>query len=169
MTEPTMKSIPGYEGRYSATFDGFVYSHITNRILKGYKINSGYLVVTLQDNIGIKKKFLVHRIVCSVFHGEKPASFDVNHINFDRTDNNPNNLEWTTRRENLMHSHKNGRYDSLIRSQSKPVYAIAKNGEKKYYESMHAAERAGFDESNISNCIRGKLKTYKGYRWVLAQ
>lgn len=163
-----MKPIVGYEDRYSATRDGFVFSHITNRKLKGYKINSGYLVVTLQDSNGAKKKFLVHRIVCSAFHGEKPSSFDVNHINFNKNDNRPENLEWVTRKENIVHSHKHGRYDDLIKKQSKPVFAISKNGDKKYYKSMHDAERDGFFESNITNCIKGKLKTYKGYKWVLA-
>jgi hypothetical protein len=46
----------------------------------------------------------VHRIVCTAFHGQ-PASLDlvVNHKDFNRSNNVPSNLEWSTLSENVVH------------------------------------------------------------------
>ncbi|ELW7867578.1 endodeoxyribonuclease, partial [Escherichia coli] len=39
--------IPGYEGKYSVTKDGRVYSHLRGRFLNPSPDNKGYLRVTL--------------------------------------------------------------------------------------------------------------------------
>lgn len=38
-------------------------------------------------------------------------------------------------------------------------------GEKLIFESATLANKAGFSESKISNCITGKRKSHKGYSW----
>ena len=38
---------------------------------------------------------------------------EVNHINFDRNDNNVNNLEWITRKENMEYSNNAGHFKGV--------------------------------------------------------
>ena len=77
-----MKSIKGYEGRYSATEDGFIYNHITQKKLKGRSLPNGYLRVFLVDGEGKIKEFLVHRLICKTFHPEGEGC--VNHIDCNK-------------------------------------------------------------------------------------
>ncbi len=53
---------------------------------------------------GKRRTMAVHILVCSTFHGERPARHDVAHYNNDRTDNRASNLRWATRRENKADS-----------------------------------------------------------------
>lgn len=44
----------------------------------------------------------VHRMVCEAFHGEPPfPGAVVSHLDEDPTNNRPENLAWTTQRENM--------------------------------------------------------------------
>lgn len=66
----------------------------------------GYLHITFSP----RTKVRVHRLVCVAFHGEpQDGQTDCNHIDFDRTNNRADNLEWKTRKENLHHSKNVGR------------------------------------------------------------
>ena len=49
----------------------------------------------------------VHRLVAMAWHAAsfRPDS-EVNHINGNRRDNRPENLEWVTHRENIRHSYR---------------------------------------------------------------
>lgn len=47
---------------------------------------------------------MAHQAVFLAFHGEMPPGNEVNHINGDRSDNHPSNLEAVTRSENNQHS-----------------------------------------------------------------
>lgn len=84
------------------------------------------------------KSYQIHRIVAITFIGRPSRhldkSFDeleVNHIDGNRLNNFPENLEWVTGKENVLHSHLSG-----FNPKDKPV--IAKNiltGEEKYFTS----------------------------------
>ena len=76
-------------------YGGYVLSPKTHK--------NGYMAVNLfAHNKG--KTVDVHRLVCSAFTGVLMPDMDVNHKNGVRSDNRPENLEWVTRRENLMHA-----------------------------------------------------------------
>lgn len=72
----------------------------------GYKDSWGYLGIAIWD--GKKSRFMrIHRIAYLYFNGlsEFPDNFrEINHINGDKTDNSPENLEFITRKENDKHS-----------------------------------------------------------------
>jgi hypothetical protein len=60
----------------------------------------GYKSVKL--NKGLYRR--VHRIVCTAFHGQPTSrALVVNHKDFNRSNNVPSNLEWTTSSENCIH------------------------------------------------------------------
>lgn len=47
----------------------------------------------------------VHRIVCKAWHGPPPTpDHEVNHIDGDKTNAHPENLEWVTHSENMRHA-----------------------------------------------------------------
>lgn len=62
----------------------------------------GYPMATLTKD-GIQHLEYVHRLVAEAFFGKKEG-FDVNHKNGIKSDNRVENLEWCSRKENIMHS-----------------------------------------------------------------
>lgn len=72
------------------------------RILKFDYSNKGYACVHLCKD-GKSKKFRVHRLVAQAFIPNPDALPEVNHINFDKSDNNVSNLEWCDRKYNVRY------------------------------------------------------------------
>lgn len=103
------RDVPGYEEFYEASNRGRVRTKM--RRLRGYPAGSllkqspvpdGYLTVTLIRD-GSQKKLYAHQVVMLAFVG--PANgLDVNHKNGVKTDNRLENLEYSTRTENIYHA-----------------------------------------------------------------
>lgn len=52
----------------------------------------------------------VHHLIALAFHGQPPEGVSyVNHKDFDRSNNRPENLEWCSQRENVRHAWAAGR------------------------------------------------------------
>ena len=101
------KPIKGYVGLYEVSTLGNIRSHhyhngTYNRILKPRKVKDGYLMVALYKDKKYKN-VQVHTIVANTFIPNVNNYKEVNHKNFDKTDNRSNNLEWCTRHENVLH------------------------------------------------------------------
>lgn len=118
--EEIWKDIPNYEGLYQVSSFGNIKS-LARKVYyndhRGFRINNerklkpnkniqGYLYVILYNN-GTKKTYMCHKLVAMAFLNHIPCGFDlvVNHINFNKTDNNVNNLEIVTMRENSNQKH----------------------------------------------------------------
>ena len=101
----------------------------------------GYERVRLCDN-GKQSKRFIHRLVAEHFKGI-PINYEcltVYHLNGNKRDNRPENLEWVTSSENLKRAHRNGYYDSLHRRQRIPIIVTDLwTGDETFYESIHAA------------------------------
>ncbi len=101
-----MKPVPGFEGRYSVTKDGRVWSH-PNQLHDGMwlkpSLRQGYPMVDLC----VKSKhhiFNVHRLVALAYLPNLECYPQINHKNGVKTDNRVQNLEWCTASQNKQHS-----------------------------------------------------------------
>lgn len=89
---------------YDISSDGYIINRKTQKVLTGTERN-GYLTVKLTID-GIKKDFLVHRLVALTFLDNENNLPQVNHKNKNRKDNRYENLEWVTAKENCIHRGK---------------------------------------------------------------
>ncbi len=170
-----------YVGLYEVSNFGNVmsidYNHTGRKeMLSKCEDKHGYLRVQLWKN-GIPKTLKIHRLVAEAF---LPNLFDyceVNHIDEDKHNNfcgtpendfNDGNLEWCDRKYNCNFGTRNKRMvEKLTNGKlSKPVLQLTKTGELvREWPSMIEASRNGFNQGNIANCCRGKLKSHKGFIW----
>jgi hypothetical protein len=106
-------SVKGYEGLYEITKCGKVKALAKTRIgiykrnykeknMSIVKIGDGYFSVTLHKD-GIKKKWLLHRLVASCFLEKIEGKEYVNHKDKDKKNNHVDNLEWVSSIENNCH------------------------------------------------------------------
>ena len=67
----------------------------------------GYIRVRLC--VGEKqRRVLIHRLVAESFLDKPSWATEVNHIDGDKSNNNVENLEWSTRRKNIRHAFNSG-------------------------------------------------------------
>lgn len=166
--------LPGND-QYLLGKDGRVFSVKAGRCI-GTPLNShGYRYVGTKKE-GVRKNFLIHRLLMQVYGPEQPADKPhINHKNGDKTDNRLENLEWCSRSENAIHSvHILGNPKppshlgrvGVLSKLSKPVVATnIRTGEKIAFESMRRADAEGFRIANVRASIAGKVNHYKGFKW----
>lgn len=166
--------VEGYERLYEVSSEGRVrslnYNHTgETRILKAVKNKDGYLQVCLHKE-GKQKLFSVHRLVANTFVPNMFGDECVNHINEDKSDNRADNLMWCDWRENNVWGSRIQRVSETQRNderKSKLVLQFSKSGElvKEWPSTMEVQRVLGFNQSGISDCCLGKIKSYKGFVW----
>lgn len=144
MNEEIWKDIKGYEGFYQVSNHGRIKALARERnnqysnkeiILKQSNDGKGYLQVILNKNKK-RKGFKVHRLVAETFlkkdtfksmPNEQKENINieelqVNHIDeFNKQNNNVNNLEWCTRLYNCNYGTRNKRVNSWKNGNRKRV------------------------------------------------
>ena len=110
LTERTI--IDKYEGLYSVTKDGMVWSHpkgTNNKHGKWLSLDTSgrYPMIGLIKD-GERKRYLVHRLVAETYIPNPDNLPQVNHINGVRDDNRVENLEWVTASDNRIHAWETG-------------------------------------------------------------
>jgi hypothetical protein len=130
-------------------------------------VGDRYPVVALSKG-GKPKRFRVHVLVAAAFLGPRPAGFDVNHINGDKTDNRAANLEYVDRSGNLAHAAAMGlsgtgenRYNSrLTEADVRRIRDLAAEGRLQ----REIAEEYGLIQPYVSKIIRGERWGHFPYR-----
>lgn len=100
--------IPGYSN-YLAGSDGSIKKG--DKFLRLSSDPVGYMRVRVKDDNGKSVVRYVHRLICSAFHPNPYSKSDVNHKNAIKSDNRAENLEWSTRQENMAHAKRNNLYN----------------------------------------------------------
>lgn len=155
-------TFPGYEasslGRVRVSNPGknrprlAVDGVLTNRVSeRGY-----YLVHLLLG--GKRYGRATHRLVADAWLGPVPAGFEVNHIDGDKLNNTPENLEYTTRGENIRHAYamglrerKRGERGPASKLTSEQVREIRSMKGTMYYADI--GRRFGVGQSTISSIM----------------
>ena len=113
------KNIKGYEGYYEVSNWGRVRNVArmnkvcmgihkkTGKIMKQFLHHLGYKCIGLRGGRK-KRRYLVHRLVGEAFLKKRLQGEEINHKNGKKADNHIENLEWTTRRENIKHAFRLG-------------------------------------------------------------
>lgn len=93
--------------KYSVSNTGKVRYDVTGKIKKSQLDKDGYERVNLYDKSKCKT-ISVHRLVLTNFT-KNNINLQVNHKDFNKRNNNLENLEWVTVKENIQYNHKHGK------------------------------------------------------------
>ena len=155
------KFIKGYERRYQISSDGRVKSFYHNneeRMIAITDNGKGYKIVSLSKD-GHRKNHYVHRLVAEHFLENPNNAKEVNHKDFNTSNNNVSNLEWCSREENMAYCRgkffpkKTATGESYIQFRESGSYAVViKHKETRFKTLPEAIE------------YRNKILKEKGFK-----
>jgi hypothetical protein len=155
------RPVVGREPQYLISSSGRLKT-ASGRYLKLWKNDQGYVMARLS---GPRTMARVHRLVAAAFVPNPDGKPDVNHLDCDRANNVPANLEWCTQAENLAYARSLDRMpDNYWRGRRSPSAALsddrvreiraayAEGGES--WESI--AKRFGISKRSAGRLINGE-------------
>lgn len=176
--EEIWKDIPGYNG-FQVSDSGRVkklaYTTKKNngsplykpeKILTTSITKKGYVRVELCLGGLNKKPFTVHRLVMYAFKGLPPEGMDqINHRDGDKTNNRPDNLEWSNNSHNITHAWRTGLFKpNLPNSLDSPHAIIVTHTEYGHFLTViEAAKESGIDRSKLSKMVKNIIPNTSKY------
>lgn len=171
------KDVVGYEGFYQVSNLGNVKSFarevpyktygtwkmrtVPGRIMKPYKNESGYLLVTLTKPDS-RKLCKVHRIVAEAFIENPESKRCVNHKDGNKENNCVENLEWVTYSENMHHAADNELWVSWNKGKHPEGRPRSDETRRKISEANigkahHTQKHTEETKRKISEILKGKM------------
>lgn len=134
MIEEVWKDVVGYESKFEISNFARFKNKKTGRILKQCTSKNGYKVVSTRPNgkYGKYKLFRIHRVVAEAFlpepdeitklkcQNEHWGKVIVRHIDHDKSNNLPSNLEWGTCQDNTDDSIRDGKFRKTVKGADNP-------------------------------------------------
>ena len=103
----------------------------------------GYYTVSAKLG-SFRPKMLVHRLIAMAFVDGYSEGLTVNHINGNKLDNRPENLEWITRADNTKHEWETGLVD--LRGENAPNHKLT----QKQVMHIRKALRLGVSANSLA-------------------
>lgn len=144
MKKEEWKEIDGYGSLYFVSNHGSIKSTRSGKKMAVSAGAGGYLKVSLTASNGVRKTYLVHRLVAFAFIGAPKRGQEVDHVNGDARDNRADNLRWVLHFENVANPITRERYKATLGSaefQSR-MAAAHRTGALKRWKSPTERERA---------------------------
>ena len=117
-----IKDVKGYEGLYQISDSGVVISSKTGKELKPWKNNKGYQCIDLTKD-GERKHVLLHRLVAENFVPNPNNHPIVLHLDNNKLNVSPENLQWGTYSENNTQAIRDG-LNTIPRPDNKKDFII---------------------------------------------
>ena len=151
---------------YEVNQFGEIRRKIRKKILKP-RINNGYQYVNFKIN-GKNINFSVHRIVANAFIPNPNGYTEVNHKNYNKSNNCVDNLERVSSSQNKYHAFLK---EENKKSRGKAVNQYTKEGIliKTFDTITEAAQTLGCCVAAISNCCLKRTKTSQGFLWSFVE
>ena len=175
-----MKEIIGYSN-YTLDEYGNVYSRFvkggggsvgsTYSKLSPVEDQTGYYIVNLISDEGVKVKVSVHRLVALTFLDNPDGKPQVNHKDGCKTNNHVDNLEWCTPLENTRHAISLGLSKPHLQAGKRVVKVCLDTGRplKTYNTTGEASRHTRVPQPNITKVCRGVRKSAGGFGWRYLQ
>ncbi len=125
----------------------------------GTKTKEGYMNTVIK-----KKNYFIHRLVAETFLPNPKNLPTVNHKDANKSNNNLDNLEWATKKDQMVHIIAN----NLVKN--KPVkkvtqYTLSGKIIQSYDSIAEASRITGANNAHISAVCKGKENHCGGYKW----
>lgn len=161
-----MKTIPNFS-RYFADNDGNLWTTAwrgskQTRMLKPALSPDGYLKTMIVNDEGKNVSTTIHKMVALAYLGPRPDGCEVNHIDGNKSNNRPDNLEYVTHSQNCKHSFDTGLQkpkrgeingnSKLTEQDVNYIRHIAATGGR-YYGRKKLAEKYGVSEAHIKDIV----------------
>lgn len=146
-------------------------------IIKSRTSNNGYLRASLSRGVGAAKAaplgFTIHGLVAGAFIGERPQGLVINHIDGNKLNNRPENLEYITQGENHRHAVRLGLTASGDRNGARTHREKLCRGEqvntaKLTYDQVQELRRL-FKEGVTTVELAERFGIHRSHAWRLTQ
>lgn len=140
-----LREIENFPG-YWVTTAGRIWSDKSNRYLKGFLDDWGYIKVGLYRN-DKRHIFRLHRLILSAYYGPCPDGYVCRHLDGNPVNNTVDNLRWGTPKENsqdsLRHDTHNGK---LNEQQKRDICSLWATGR---FTQREIGDKFGVTSSNV--------------------
>jgi len=124
--------------------------------------NGAYFEIHVSHQ-GKKYRAKAHRLVWIHLHGDIDSDLTINHLNGDKIDNRPDNLELVSLKDNLLHAHEHGLISGASPGENHPlsiltekdVLEILKLYQTGKFSQLKLGKRFGVSQSQIGRIVRG--------------
>lgn len=157
-----LQPIPSYEGRYSVTRDGRIWSYPKRGGSRAGLwlrpgLARGYLVVCLFDGVGGHRMQSVHRAVALAWLPNPLNLPEVNHLNGVRADPRLENLEWCTSSQNNLHAYATGLNPTARALDDQQLAALRADLASGMTQDA-AAAKFGVTQATVSHIVNARVK-----------